>query len=302
MVAKIDFNINETNNSIFMLISRLQALLNLLACPFSEEHRSIEIDLSDCEYFGPVGVAILGLLVRALRAKQYEVTVIPPSLPQLRGYSEYSGFAELCWHGPSANSEHPQNETTPLVFTSIRRTGDVGKVVRLVQRHCHSAMSQDMIQSLQTLLAELLMNIQDHAGAEGVLTARWFPSDQTVRVVIADLGVGLRTTLAQRYEVTSDKRAIELALTERKTSSSQKHNLGAGLPTVQALMAHNKGDLFLVSGDAIFSYCGLDHRPQPKVAMLGSGITLPGTLCALKFRIDHDIYDRDDDDTDSVQW
>lgn len=297
MVIPIDFNIDETHNSTYALITRLQPLFKVLGTPESFCDSELTLDLSKCRYFGPVGIAVLGLLIKELRAKECAVKVVPPTLSPLNAYSEFSGFAKLCWQGPTANPDHPQNETTPLVFTSIRRSSDIERVVQLVQRH--STMSQDMIVALRTLLAELLMNIQDHSGAEGVITARWFSKDKTVRVVIADLGMGLRRTLAAKYDVSSDQHAIDLALTERTTSNSRTHNFGNGLPLVRTLMSYNKGDLILASGNAILSYSGLRRQLRPQ---LDAGIALPGTLCALKFRIDHEIYDRDDDDTDSVQW
>lgn len=293
----IDFNIDETHGSTYALITRLQPLFKMLCSQESVYDGELTLDLSRCRYFGPVGVAVLGLLIKELRAKECAVKVVPPSLSRLNAYSEFSGFAKLCWQGPPANPDHPQNETTPLVFTSIRRSSDIERVVSLVQRH--STMSQEMIVALRTLLAELLMNIQDHAGAEGVITARWFSKDETVRVVIADLGMGLRRTLAAKYDVTSDQHAIELALTERTTSNSRTHNFGNGLPVVRTLMSYNKGDLILASGNAILSYSGTRRVSKPQ---LGAGVVLPGTLCALKFRIDKEIYGRDDDDTDSVQW
>lgn len=298
MRIAIDFNINETANSIYMLVRRVQPLLSLRDSP-PDAKNDITIDLSACEYFGPVGVAILSLLIKELRARGHTISVIPPVLPQLKAYSEYSGFAQMSWGGPPANLDHPLNETTPIVFTTQRRDSEIGRVVQLVQRH--TAICQDMIQSLQTLLAELLMNIQDHAGAEGVMTARWFPSDQTVRIVIADLGVGLRSTLTQSYEVRSDHHAIELALMEHTSSKRQSRNFGNGLPVVHTLMRRNKGDLILASGSAILSLTGQDRKESPRPRSLGPNTALPGTLCALKFRIDHDLYDLDDD-TGALEW
>jgi anti-sigma regulatory factor (Ser/Thr protein kinase) len=298
VVIPIDFNIDETHKSTDALITRLQPLFKILGTQESACDSELTLDLSECRYFGPITVALLSLCVRSLRARQSRVAVIPPRHKKLRAYAEFSGFAALCWDGPTEDPNHHRNETSPLVFTSIRRSSDIERVVQLVQRH--STMSQDMIFALRTLLAELLMNIQDHAGAEGVITARWISKDKTVRVVIADLGMGLRRTLAAKYDVTSDQHAIDLALTERTTSNNRTHNFGNGLPLVRTLMSYNEGDLILASGNAILSYSGL-HRPLRH--QLDAGIALPGTLCALKFRIDHEIYDRDDDDdTDSVQW
>jgi anti-sigma regulatory factor (Ser/Thr protein kinase) len=295
----IDFNINETAKSIYMLGRRIQPLLVIRDSPRSALRR-IELDLSTCDYFGPVGIAILSLLIKDLRAAGHTVGVIPPLRPQLKAYAEYSGFAELCWEGPPPSLDHPMNETTPIVFATQRRDSEIRRVVQLVQRH--SAMNDDMVRSLQTLLGELLMNIQDHAGAEGVMTARWFSVDQTVRVVIADLGMGLRRTLAGSYDVRSDRHAIKLALSDRTSSRPQSRNLGEGLPLVRTLMTRNKGDLILASGDAIFSLIGQDRGPKTKLGALGPNTTLPGTLCALKFRIDHDLYEYDDDDTSALEW
>ncbi|MEY3210463.1 MAG: hypothetical protein RIT28_944 [Pseudomonadota bacterium] len=301
MRIAIDFNIDETVNSVYMLSSRVQPLFVLRDAPHSTRE-NIEVDLSACDYFGPVGVAILCLLIKDLRAAGHTVGVIPPVRPKLKAYAEYSGFAELCWGGPPPSFDHPRNETTPIVFATQRRDSEIRRVVQLVQRH--SAMNDDMIISLQALLGELLMNIQDHAGAEGVMTARWFPSDQTVRIVVADLGMGLKNTLSRSYSVRSDRHAIELALSNRTSSRSQSRNLGEGLPLVHTMMTRNQGDLILASGDAIFSLIGQGRSPTTRLGALGPQTTLPGTLCALKFRIDHDLYDDDsnDDESGALEW
>lgn len=299
MRIAIDFNVNETPNSIYMLVRRLQPLLSLRASTPNPE-LDLTIDLSACEYLGPVGVAVLSLLTKELRALRHKVIVTPPALPPLRAYAEYSGFAALCWGGPPPSLDHPQNETTPIVFATQRRDHEIRRVVQLVQRH--SAMNDDMIISLQTLLGELLMNIQDHAGAEGVMTARWFSSDQTVRVVVADLGMGLRSTLSRTYPVRSDQHALELALRDRTSSRPQSRNLGEGLPLVHTMMTRNQGDLILASGDAIFSFVGQGRPPTTRLGALGPHTTLPGTLCALKFRIDPDLYEDERDDTDAFEW
>lgn len=293
MEVVIDFNINETASSIYMLTDRVQPLFRRLRASHDHADR-IDINLCGCEYFGPVGVVVLGLLVRKLRTAGVAVTVTPPAYPQLMAYSQYSGFAELCWGGPPPVANHPQNETTPLVFSTERRNGDIQRVITLVERH--SLMSQHMIESLKTLLGEVLQNIEDHAGAEGALSARWFPSDQTVRVVIADLGWGLRQTLADKHAPTSDKHALTLALKEKTTSKKGTRNFGNGLFMVHTLMKRNRGDLILVSGDAIFDLAGGDRGTPAKPSALGKQASFPGTLCALKFRIDHELYDGDDDD------
>lgn len=296
MRVSIDFNIDESKESTYMLVHRMQPIFGFLE---ASDPQRVELDLSECSYFGPIGVALLSLVVRGLRARQHQVDVIPPRHKKLRAYAEFSGFAALCWDGPTEDPNNPKNETSPLTFTRGKVHAEVETVAKLVARH--SSMNADMRDALQTLLAELLRNIQDHAMTEGVITARWFSKQQHVRVAIADLGPGLRTTLSRRFAVPSDQDAIQLALRDRTSSRSQGHNLGEGLPQVQSLLRKNHGELLIASGGVIYAWSASTRRTTSTFMPLGNNTKLPGTLCALKFRIDHQLYD-DDDDTETFQF
>lgn len=95
---------------------------------------------------------------------------------------------------------------------------------------------------------ELYENIYRHSSSWGAIAIQTYPD----RVVMSyvDIGLGLRETLGQRYDVKTDGEAIIKALEEG--SSRSENSPGNGLPIVKRYVEEWNGKLVIRSGETRF--------------------------------------------------
>lgn len=282
MNVRLDFNVNETLNSLTACARRLP----LHAVPEDDLH----VDLSGCGYFGPMAVTLLALLHERWTQAGFSVTASAPAHEQLAAYAAWAGIANLYGFGV-VPPPHPNNVTSPVHVFRRSDWGQIRTVTNLVQRFF--PMGAETTEIFEVILHELVQNVEDHASASGALSARVFRPSRDVRFCLADLGVGLKQSLGAARPVQNDREALRLALQAHVTSGSRRHNTGQGLNLLDQLVAKNDGKLLLASGKALYERSGRRHRFDE----LPSGVKLPGTLCLVQFRLDrafedsHDIED-----------
>lgn len=281
MLVKIGFNVNDTEAS-------LGALLRELAPTATCEDQSLQLDLSACQFLGPMAVTVLVLAHQRWQARGCRVSVIPPKLERLANYCVYSGLAERFDFGPVPETKHPENVTTPVSVFTKRDHNAILDVCSLVSRFID--MSHDTEEVLQSLIGEMMQNVADHAGHAGAISARVYKKERDVRVCVTDLGKGLRCALADRYAVKDDRDALRLALEYGKSSKSNAQNAGQGLNLLDNSLKSSGGSLLLASGLSYYrrtpDHCHVRDLPSP----------LPGTLVLMKFRIDNEFFGFDSPD------
>lgn len=282
--VRLAFSVDDTKPSLGALVSRLGARPAL--------ENTLHIDLTECQYLGPMAVSVIGSLVQARSANSLTTLVSPPSKEVLASYCVYSGLAELAGFGP-APTAHPANETIPLHTFAHRANDGAQGVVGLVRKHMTA--NEHAAQVLFTIIGEISQNVCDHAQAPGVLTAKFLVGKSRIRVCVCDSGIGLRQSLASRHTVDSDLTAVRLAMTADTTSASRPYNRGQGLDLLDKLISHNGGRLLLVSGSAYYERSG--ERRSSGMLRLGA---LSGTLCFVEFVVDNELYP--DEESDSDVW
>lgn len=126
---------------------------------------------------------------------------------------------------------------------------------------------------IRYIVSELVRNVLEHAQSPhgAFVAAQYYPAhtkrkSPSIRIGIADVGVGLRKTLSRSHAVTSDVHAIQLALTPGITGTTAREggteqNAGAGLFFIKSIAAVN-GDFFVMySGSAMYK---LLKQPEHK--------------------------------------
>lgn len=136
---------------------------------------------------------------------------------------------------------------------------------------------------LYTCFDELAENVVFHADSPiGGIIAAWQPADEyEVEIAVADVGVGLRTSLirnAAYADVADDLDAVTRVLASRVTSTPHR-NAGLGLPIVAVTFQDNGGALYLRSGSAAAVVDG-------GTVATATALHLPGTLTAARLRTD----------------
>ncbi len=112
---------------------------------------------------------------------------------------------------------------------------------------------------IKYVLSELVRNVLEHARSRygAIMCAQWYKKSNTIRIGIADTGVGIKQTINASYAAGSDKEAIRLALTPGITGTTRRvggteYNAGAGLFFIKSIAKTSRDFFLLYSGNAMY--------------------------------------------------
>ncbi|NOZ80277.1 MAG: sensor histidine kinase [DPANN group archaeon] len=112
---------------------------------------------------------------------------------------------------------------------------------------------------LRYIISELARNVLEHADSEkgAIICAQYYKKSNTIRIGIADTGVGIRKTINNAYDAKTDLDAIRLALTPGITGTTRmgggtEFNVGAGLFFIRSIAEANRDFFMIYSGDAFY--------------------------------------------------
>lgn len=282
----IDFNVDDSERSLEQLLRTLGrgTDLNDGAVTFSQD---LELDLTHCQFIGPVGIVTLALLRRVSELQGYRLSLRRPAMDKPDRYCSYAGLYRDFGIGPAPDSSDLMNVTRPLrAFGEFVPQDEIGSIVDLVGKTM--SLSRTGKTDLQLTLFEVARNVVDHSQsrAGAVLSARLYSEKRQVRFAIADAGIGFRAALASRFAPGDDSSALRLVFREGKSSRSMPHNLGQGLKHLSRLVEVTNGELLVQSGSAYL------HRKGPSERIAIAGGSFPGTIVWVRLPI------RDDDEHD----
>ena len=152
--------------------------------------------------------------------------------------------------------EHaPEGRFIPL--TQIRTATETSTFVTEMIPCLH--LNPDQAETTSHIFSELIANVLEHSGSPNgaILCAQYYQKSNTIRIGIADTGVGLRSTINRAWQADSDLRAIQLALWPGITGTTRKEggtaqNVGAGLFLIKSIANVNR-DLFVIySGNGFY--------------------------------------------------
>lgn len=152
--------------------------------------------------------------------------------------------------------EHePAGRFIPLtqIHTSAELTKFITEMIPLLH------LEPEQSQTIGYIVSELVRNVIEHAATKdgAFLCAQYYKKSNTIRIGIADTGIGIKTAINQSYSANTDLEAIQLALwpgitgvTRREGGSEQ--NAGAGLFFIKSMAWVNRNFLIIYSGNAIY--------------------------------------------------
>ncbi len=246
----IDFNLNDSSQSITALLVRIQPVLSALD---NEINDIPAINLEACGYIGPDAVAILASLVHQAKDSNRTLKLIlPDEPPELVAFCAYAGLTTLITGSPLPDPNHPRCETIPLTLIGEHPYAHVERLVTLVRRHLPD-LREDNAEYLRIAFGEVIQNVTDHAHSPfgAVVSARYFSGTRQIRVAIVDRGRGIPTTLRTRFpDLKRDSQTLDAVLEGQHSSKSRESNMGLGIHNLAQFTRLLGGDLVLVSGNA----------------------------------------------------
>jgi len=232
--------------------------------------RAAGLDCSTVRFIDPCGtLALLAIgLAAAWRGGSAWGLVLPRD-PGPLAWLERCGARELLERsfvvegsrgGPGPDGADPTLLAVTVVRSPDEVRGAVGRLkaradLLLVSRLGHSPLTADR---LTVAVAELLQNAVDHSGSPGLAAACWYARGSRgapeLRLAVADVGVGVRESLAARYATGAgrtwdDATAVRTAFREG-VSRFEDPGRGLGLKAVAATVRAWGGSLRLRSGTA----------------------------------------------------
>ncbi|MBU2561037.1 MAG: hypothetical protein KKD17_01985 [Nanoarchaeota archaeon] len=122
---------------------------------------------------------------------------------------------------------------------------------------------------IKYVVSELVRNVLEHSRSDygAILSAQYYKKSNTIRIGIADIGVGIKKTINKSHAAATHLEAIRLALMPGITGTTKREggtefNAGAGLFFIKSIATVNRDFFLMYSGDAMYKL--LKNKPNEK--------------------------------------
>jgi len=273
-----------------------EEILNLQNSLFSDEINSIDLSrVSFIEPYSMIGLILLGRNYLRNTGKKLAIKNMPLAIHQYLYRMDFfsrgmflirDSLDERFFLKRSALSRSlveitdiPNKERE-----SIQAISGVISVFRKRARHIMKHWINDtIVDYFVTVISELCQNIYEHSLDSGFLSMQTYSygSQQIVRLVISDSGIGIRESFASKPGITCESPAqlIELAAT---TTISSKREFGYGLNQVNSIVEKLKGTIHIRSENASVSIMYNKKQGGTTHSFLKNGLVqFPGTQISI---------------------
>lgn len=144
-----------------------------------------------------------------------------------------------------------------IPITQIRTSSELTKFITEMIPLLH--LKSEQAETIGYIVSELGRNVIEHAQTENgaVLCAQYYKKSNSIRVGIADTGVGIKATINKSYSAKTDLEAIQLALWPGITGTTRKEggteqNAGAGLFFIKSIASVNRDFFVIYSGNGLY--------------------------------------------------
>ena len=144
-----------------------------------------------------------------------------------------------------------------IPITQIRTSNELTKFITEMIPLLH--LEAEQAKTIGYIVSELVRNVIEHAAAENgaVLCAQYYKKSNSIRIGIADTGVGIKETVNQSYSATTDLEAMKLALWPGITGTTRREggtdlNAGAGLFFIKSIASVNRDFFVIYSGNGFY--------------------------------------------------
>lgn len=225
--------------------------------------RPVRIDLSDLQFVAPAGLTGIVLVVRELSERGWYPEVIFPKCPAAAFYvsrmqleSAVEDCAECTGRVGESHKEVLGTSHALLEVMPIEGRKDADGLLKYVDEQVRGILAKELgyeakdVGNFANVLSELAHNIIDHSESSGCIAAQSYrrrDGSNFALVSVGDRGIGLRGSLAKRFDVSSwtDSQVILNAL---RPEYSRHPDRGMGLAFVKKVCKDYRGSLDLSTG------------------------------------------------------
>ena len=255
------FAVSESNLSASSCDAVLGSLGDFLA---RREGDDIVLDLSRLGFVDPYGMGLLCLIGRHLGNRYWDVACRLPEDPSAESYLTRMGVFEnlsttMTLERAPKTGRPPVHNESLLEVCRIEEREDIESVLGLIEARVGTILEDELrysvreITDFKQVVAELCHNILDHSGDRGVLAAQRYLNPKMGKkfaiIAVCDLGIGIRESLATRYDTAEWTHARAIGNAVRK-EFSREATRGLGLYIVNRICREHRGSLHIRSGDA----------------------------------------------------
>ncbi len=157
-----------------------------------------------------------------------------------------------------------------IPITQIRTSDELTKFITEMIPLLH--LESEQAKTLGYIVSELVRNVLEHAEAEhgAILCAQYYKKSNSIRIGIADTGLGIKKTMNRSWPATTDLEAIQLALTPGITGTTRREggteqNAGAGLFFIKSIASVNRDFFVIYSGNGFYKL--LKKNPTKRLSL-----------------------------------
>ena len=232
--------------------------------------RSEQIDLRDVSFIDPYGMLGLLEIGELCMLEDVRKTIMLPRSAEVLSYLERMGFfthARRYFAFDDLASDHRpktrnRDSDVLLEITPVERSNDIHAIVGTVRDRAQAILERHLrsderaINNVIVALSEVCQNIIEHSENKGFVGIQKYRfqkmNKNAVRIAVMDVGVGFRKSLSGRFNLKSDREAIEKALLHG-ASRYEDEGRGHGLAAVRRFIGQWNGSLSIRSGTARLS-------------------------------------------------
>ncbi|MDA0746298.1 MAG: ATP-binding protein [bacterium] len=248
----------------------------------------IVLDLSGLGFVDPYGMGLLCLIGRFLGGRYWDIDCRLPMDPGIESYlTRMRVFEELAKYATLERTPHtgrmPVHNESLLEVLDIGQRGDVESALGLIESRVSSILSEELgytfreMTDFKNVVAELCHNILDHSGDRGLLVAQRYVNQKLGKkfaiIGVCDLGIGIRHSLASRYDVEQWTHAQAIGNAVRKEFSRETAR-GLGLYIVNQICQQYRGSLHIRSGDTRVYFRGKRSYTHVSASFGGTQVSI----------------------------
>src|SRR5580704_8925548 len=235
----------------------------------------LEIDLSRPYFFGPGGMVPLISIIDDLVSRGFSVRVAPPVDIGLEAYWDRAGWLA------AINGDYPPiptGRTTYSPLVSYRNHQELNAHLNVVIDILAKVTEfpPGVLRAVEWTINEIADNVLNHAGgAKGWIQVVTRPGKDQIEFVVADRGLGIRSTLQEAFpNKLTDQDALRFAI-EQGVTRNRAHGAGNGLAGSIRIAEAAKGWVNILSGCGILRlFPGVGFRDYPTIPFYGTVVTM----------------------------
>jgi len=157
-----------------------------------------------------------------------------------------------------------------IPITQIRGSDELSKFIAEMIPLLH--LEPEQTRTIGYIVSELARNVIEHAESEhgALLCAQYYKKSNSIRIGIADTGVGVRATITRSHPARTDLEALRLALRPGITGTTSREggteqNAGAGLFFIKSIASINRDFFVIYSGGALYKLLKKPAGRKPRL-------------------------------------